>query len=75
MCYKGGCSAIGVIQVIFFRFGVLFVQHGDGLFQLTLGAAALAHQRPHGLCEVAAKDGVQPLAHGVDEARRVTVGA
>ena len=45
---------------------MLFVQHSDGLFQLALGAAALAHQRPHSLCEVAAKDGVQTLAHGVD---------
>ena len=44
---------VRVIQVIFFHFCVLFVQHGDGLFQLALGAAALAYQRMDGGGKVA----------------------
>ena len=58
---SGRGLTVGVVQIVFFRLCVLFVQHGDGLFQFALGAAALAHQRPHGLCEVAAEDGVQTL--------------
>ena len=54
---------VGVIQIVFFRFQVLFLQHLHGLFQFALPAAALADQRPHGCGKVPAKEGVQPLAH------------
>ena len=55
---------VWVIQIIFFRFSVLFGQDGHGLFQLALAAAALADEGPDGLGEVAAEDGVQPFPHG-----------
>ena len=48
---------VWVIQIIFFRFSVLFGQDGHGLFQLALAAAALADEGPDGLGEVAAEDG------------------
>ena len=35
----------------------------DGLFQLALAAAALAHQRVHRRRKVAAKEGIQPFPH------------
>ena len=45
---------------------MLFFQHGHRLLQLALGAAALADKGADGLGQVAAKNGIQPLAHGPD---------
>ena len=59
-------SPIGIVQVVFFCLLMLLLQHPDGLFQLALGAAALADKGADGLGQVAAKNGIQPLAHGPD---------